>query len=237
MKTGITRSACWQSRGMRALLGPRRNTKPHLADEVMFDSRLRQYGDLFSTLALTPLGERRLLDAGCANGKWLEICCRRWGAQRIHCFGNDKREEPWRDWHQADPGTEITFIHKPTHELDFAPQSFDVVHQSMMLSSIVDPDARTRAAEVLWSLLRPNGILISYDFWLNPLNPNTVDIHWAELRRLFPHSRKVYARSLTLAPPLGRKLTMLRKPFLLALEKLRFMNTHLLVALKRPQER
>ncbi len=72
------------------------------------------------------------------------------------------------------------------------------------------------------------------DFWLNPLNPNTVGIHWAELQRLFPHSRKVYARSLTLAPPLGRKLTMLRKPVLLALEKLRLMNTHLLVALERP---
>ena len=236
MKTDVTQSSRWHSPRVRALLGARRNTKPHLADEVMFESRLRQYDDLFSTLALAPLGERRLLDAGCANGKWLEICCRRWGARRIHCFGNDKREEPWRDWRQADPGTEITFILKSTHELDFTPQSFDVVHQSMMLSSIVDPETRTRTAEVLWSLLRPNGILISYDFWLNPLNSNTVDIHWAELQRLFPYGRKVYARSLTLAPPLGRKLTILRKPVLLALEKLRFMNSHLLVALERPQE-
>jgi hypothetical protein len=51
-------------------------SKPRFADQIMFDSRLRQYDDLFSTLALAPLGERRLLDTGCANGKWLEICCR-----------------------------------------------------------------------------------------------------------------------------------------------------------------
>jgi 2-polyprenyl-3-methyl-5-hydroxy-6-metoxy-1,4-benzoquinol methylase len=226
MITDVARSSRWQS-----------HTKPHPADELMFDSRLRHYDDLFSRLALVPLGDRRLLDAGCANGKWLEICCHRWGARRIHCFGNDKREDRWRDWCQKDPETGITFIPKPTHELDFGPQSFDVVHQSMMLSSIVDPETRIRTAEVLWWLLRPNGILISYDFWLNPLNHGTVGICLAELQRLFPLGRKVYARSLTLAPPLGRSLILLRKPVLLALEKLRFMNSHLLVALKRPQER
>ena len=225
MRADVSRSARWGS-----------HTKPHPADEVMFDSRLRHYDDLFSTLALAPLGERRLLDAGCANGKWLEICCHRWGARQIHCFGNDKREDRWRDWRQTYPRTEITFVPKPTHELDFAPKSFDVVHQSMMLSSIVDPETRTRTAEVLWRLLRPDGILISYDFWLNPLNSNTVGIYWAELQRLFPHGRKVYERSLTLAPALGRKLIMLRRPVLLALEKLSFMNSHTLVALKRPQE-
>jgi SAM-dependent methyltransferase len=221
----VARSAQWQAKAM-----------PHPADEIMFDSRLRHYDDLFSTLALAPLGERRLLDAGCANGKWLEICCRRWGARQIHCFGNDGREDRWREWRQTNPGAEITFVLKATHELDFAAQSFNVVHQSMMLSSIVDSETRTRTAEVLWRLLGPNGILISYDFWLNPLNSGTVGIDWTELQRLFPDGRKVYARSLTLAPPLGRKLTMLRKPILLALEKLRFMNSHLLVALQRPQE-
>jgi SAM-dependent methyltransferase len=212
-------------------------TRTNLADEIMFDSRLQQYDQLFSNLGLAPLGDWRVLDAGCANAKWLEICCQRWGAQRIHCFGNDKREMAWRNWRRANPGTEITFILKSTHELDFAPQSFDVVHQSMMLSSIVDPEIRARTAEVLWSLLRPSGILISYDFWLNPFNPDTVGIDWAELRRLFPKGDKVYARSLTLAPPLARMLTILGKPGLLALEKLRIMNTHLLVALQRPRER
>jgi SAM-dependent methyltransferase len=222
MKTDTRSVARWQPR-----------TEPHLADEIMFESRMRQYDDLFSTLALAPLGEGRLLDAGCANGKWLEICCGRWGARQTHCFGVDKREEPWLVWRQAGRGAEITFILKSTHELDFPPRSFDIVHQSMMLSSIVDLETRTRTAEVLWSMLRPTGVLISYDFWLNPLNPSTVGIDRAELRRLFPQGDEVYARTLTLAPPLGRKLTILGKPLLLALEKLRFMNTHRLVALKQ----
>jgi SAM-dependent methyltransferase len=225
MKTESTPMGPWQA-----------GAKPNPADEVMFDSRISQYEDLFSTLGLVPLGERRLFDAGCANGKWLEICCSRWGARQTHCVGSDKREEPWRDWRRANPETEITFVLKSMHEIDFVPRSFDIVHQSMMLSSIVDPDTRTQTAGVLWSLLRPGGILISYDFWLNPLNPNTVGIHYPELRRLFPEGRIVYARSLTLAPPLSRRLNKLPMEALLVLEKLRFMNTHHLVAIERPRE-
>lgn len=213
------------------------STEPSLADRIMFDSRLLHYDVLFSALGLTPLCNRRLFDAGCANGKWLEICYQRWGGRAIHCFGNDQREIPWKKWCQIKPDTGITFIHKPTQDVDLPPRSFDIVHQSMMLSSIVDRGMRIRSAEVLWQLLRPGGILISYDFWLNPLNPDTVGITRRELRSLFPQSREVYSRSITLAPPLGRKLTFLGESTVLALEKLRIMNTHLLIALERPSER
>jgi SAM-dependent methyltransferase len=212
------------------------SAEPSLADQIMFDSRLLHYEALFSALELTPLCNRQVFDAGCANGKWLEICCRRWGGRPGNCFGNDQREIPWKKWRQARLDTDITFIHKPTQEIDLPPRSFDIVHQSMMLSSIVDCGMRTRSAEVLWQLLRPGGILISYDFWLNPLNPATVGITRRELRTLFPQSREVYSRSLTLAPPLSRKLMFLGKSTALALEQMRILNTHLLVALERPLE-
>jgi hypothetical protein len=177
-----------------------------------------------------------MFDAGCANGKWLEICCQRWAARRGNCFGNDQRETPWRKWHEANPDTAITFIPRPTHEIELPPRSFDIVHQSMMLSSIVDAGIRGRSAEVLWKLLRPGGFLISYDFWLNPMNPATIGIHARELRRLFPQGRTVFSRSITLAPPLGRKLAFLGRQPALALEKMRIMNTHLLIAIQRPHD-
>jgi 2-polyprenyl-3-methyl-5-hydroxy-6-metoxy-1,4-benzoquinol methylase len=209
------------------------STEPSLADKIMFDTRIGHYDALFSALGLTPLRDRRLFDAGCANGKWLEICCRRWGARQANCAGNDQREEPWKKWRHANPDTEITFIPRASHEIELAPGSFDIVHQSMMLSSIIDPAIRTRSAEVLWQLLRPGGILISYDFWLNPLNPATLGVRASELRRLFPQGRMIYRRLITLAPPLGRSLTILGKSAALALEKLRILNTHLLIAIER----
>jgi hypothetical protein len=208
---------------------------PNLGDEIMFESRLREYDLLFTTLALIPFNTRRLFDAGCANGKWLDICCRRWGALENNCFGNDKRTNVWIDWHRTNPNTQITFIPKPTVELEPMVSAFDIVHQSMMLSSIVDPEVRARTAQVLWGLLRPGGFLVSYDFWLNPFNPRTTGIGLSELKRLFPSARRIYTRRVTLAPPLCRKLTILGERVVLNLEAARVMNTHFLTALRRPE--
>jgi hypothetical protein len=50
---------------------------------------------------------------------------------------------------------------------------------------------------------RRDGVIISYDFWLNPFNRDTRGLRRRELRALFPGHR-VEARSVTLAPPVAR---------------------------------
>ena len=207
----------------------------HLGEATTFYFRLEEYDRLFTTLEITPIGDRRILDAGCGNGRWLDICCKRWGALQLNCVGNDKRDSVWIDWHRSHTKTEITFIHKPTEELSLAPQSFNIIHQSMMLSSVVNRKLRERTAQMLWRLLAPGGLFISYDLWLDPLNPQTVGITKAELLRLFPKSRSLYERSLTLAPPISRSLSQISDSLPSALEQLQFLNTHRLVALQRPE--
>jgi hypothetical protein len=86
----------------------------------------------------------------------------------------------------------------------------------------------------MWRLLKPGGLLISYDFWINPLNPATIGITRAELRRLFPEARWVWSRTVTLAPPLCRLLMRVSPALALGLERLRVLNTHYLVALAKP---
>jgi SAM-dependent methyltransferase len=207
---------------------------PHPADEIMFESRLRAYDALWSDLGVVPFGERRLLDAGCGNGKFLDICCRRWGAREANCVGTDRRGDVWAAWHAAHPGTAITFVQQPAHDPAFPAASFDVVHQSMLLSSVIEPQVRTATAEALWQALRPGGLLVSYDFWLNPTNPRASGIRASTLQRLFPEGRLRYRRSLTFAPPLCRPLLFLGAPALRGLESLRALNTHLLIAMEKP---
>ncbi len=205
-------------------------------DLGLFASRLREYDQLFTRLGLLPLGDRRFLDVGCANGNWLDLCCRRWGAEPSACTGVDLLEDRIAAWRLANPDSAITLLCAPAHATPLPPESFDVVHQSMMLSSLPDRHLREQTAHHIWSLLRPGGVLISYDFWLNPINPRTVGIDRRELRRLFPDGRLLHIRRLTLAPPLSRWLARLGARFLGALERTRLFNTHLLVALQRGPE-
>ena len=207
---------------------------PHPADEIMFESRLRAYDELWARLRVQPFQHRRLLDVGCGNGKFLDICCRRWGAREGNCVGTDRRGDVWAEWHAAHPATGISFVQQPAHDPPFPVESFDVVHQSMLLSSVIDPQVRAATAAALWQTLRPGGLLVSYDFWLNPTNPRASGIRASTLRRLFPDGRPVYRRSLTFAPPLCRPLQFLGAPALLGLESLRALNTHLLIAMEKP---
>ncbi len=166
-------------------------TKPHAADEIMFESRLQEYERMFGALGVLPLGTRDLFDAGCANGKFLQICSRRWGATEARSIGSDYRREAWDAWHAANPETQITFVQRRSDEIDFAPQSFDIVHQSMLMSSVIDPFLRRATAAAMWRVLRPGGLLVSYDFWLNPTNAATSGIRLSTLRELFPEGKVV----------------------------------------------
>ena len=45
-------------------------------------------------------------------------------------------------------------------------------------------------------------MILSYDFWLNPTNKQTLGLRLSELRTSFPDCQIDYKR-ITLAPPLG----------------------------------
>jgi SAM-dependent methyltransferase len=200
---------------------------------AMFESRLRHYDALFEALGCRPIGSRPFLDMGCANGAWLELCCQRWGAIPENCVGVDLRRDLIECWRQEHPDSKIRLICQPAHELDFADHSFDLVHHSMMLSSIPYRPLRDCIAQAMWRLLRPGGYIVSYDFWTNPTNRQTVGIRHAELQRLFPQARLAFARTITVAPPISRLLARWGDRLVLGLEKLRVLNTHYLVALAR----
>lgn len=201
---------------------------------AIFISLLEHYGALFRAIEFLPIAERRILDLGCRNGGWLAHCCRRWGARPDKCVGIDLLDDFFEAWHKDHPDLKITLLRAAAHEVGFEDASFDVVHQSVMLSSLTHRPLRERTAAVMWRVLRPGGYLVSYDFWTNPLNPKTIGIRRRELRRLFPQAHLAFERTITVAPPLCRVLSKFNDAWILWLEKLRVMNTHYLVALAKP---
>jgi hypothetical protein len=111
--------------------------------------------------------------------------------------------------------------------------SFDLVIQSMMFSSILDPAVRAAAAAEIDRVLSDSGALLSYDFFVrSPGNPGTRPLRKRELRELFP-GYELSWRRVTLAPPLVRLFVPGARPLASALQALRVLDTHALAVLRR----
>lgn len=198
-----------------------------------YESRLSHYRQLLSRAGALPLARKRILDVGCLNGRWLTECCVRWGATPELCAGVDLMPAGLEEWRRQNPSSAIALHCSPCHQLPFESGSMDLVHQSMMFSSITDASLRRRTADEVWRVLAPGGWVLWYDFWINPLNRATTPMRLARVRELFPHARIVARRRITLLPPLTRLLAGRLDRCIPPLEALRLLNTHHLIVLRR----
>ena len=86
-------------------------------------------------------------------------------------------------------------------------RQFDVVFASTVFSSILNQDLAHSVAARMWRLTRPGGAVLWYDLRVdNPTNPDVRGIALSEVRRIFPEAKKIQSRSITLAPPIGRRV-------------------------------
>jgi ubiquinone/menaquinone biosynthesis C-methylase UbiE len=177
-----------------------------------------------------PLAGRRVLDVGCGYGSWLADL-ETLGAERERLAGIDLFAERVEQARARLPGADIR--QGDAAELPFEKASFDLVLQSMMFSSILDPSVQRRAAAEMSRVLAPGGVILWYDFFVdNPRNPNVRGVSRRELQELFP-GFSVRWRRVTLAPPLARALVPRLRPLASALQALRVLNTHAMATLSR----
>lgn len=179
---------------------------------------------------LTEVATLRALDVGCGGGWWLRTLLR-WGARPAHLAGIDLLPEAVAACRTIHPDLDVRLGNAA--ELPFADAAFDLVSQFTVFSSILDDDLRRRVAAEMLRVLRPDGVVLWYDFTVNPVNPDARGIGRRELARLFP-GRRLRIRRVTLAPPLARLVAP--RSWLLAelLECLPPLRTHLLATLRRP---
>ncbi len=221
----------------------RRNQLPQDKVTALYDplnpSRYLSYAEKRRALiqciewaGLAPLRERRLIEIGCGNGdnllQFLTL-----GFQPENLVGNELMAEYAANARRLLPiATQIFPGDAAT--LDLPEESFDIVFQSTVFSSILDADFQQKLADRMWSLVKPGGGILWYDFTFNnPNNPDVKGVTRSQIRTLFPQGQLKTWR-ITLAPPINRRVSKIHPGLYPVFNALPFLRTHLLGWIRKP---
>ena len=127
----------------------------------------------------------------------------------------------------------INFYLGSATELPFEDEFFDIVMQFTVFTSILDHSVKQKIAQEMLRVLKPDGIIIWYDYWISkPTNPDVKGVGKREIKKLFLNCKFEFYR-ITLAPPIARLLVPISWILCELLEKLKIFNTHYLVVIKK----
>lgn len=184
--------------------------------------------DLLRKQGIASLTRMKILEVGSGNGDVLhELMAHRVESRQL--YGVELLPERLANAQRRFPGVNLAAV--DAQALPYANQEFDMVLQFTVFSSILDSRIKANIArEMLRVVKKPGGIILWYDFWLNPTNAQTKGIRKTEIRELFPGCDYEFRR-ITLAPPIARKLVPFSWNLSALLEKIRLLNTHFLVAI------
>jgi SAM-dependent methyltransferase/ribosomal protein S18 acetylase RimI-like enzyme len=180
---------------------------------------------------LEPLSEKRLLEIGCGNGSDL-LWLMHLGFNPDNLVANELIEERALVTRSRLPSG-IQVLSGDASELPLEPESFDIVYQSMVFTSVLDDAFRQKLADHIWALAKPGGGILWYDFlYSNPRNPDVVGMPLRRVRELFPDA-EVLSWRLTLAPPLSRLVTRFHGALYGLFDVFPFLRTHVLCWIKK----
>jgi len=166
--------------------------------------RERQTLALLRRHGFMPLTEKTILDVGCGSGSWMQQFIR-WGARPELVTGIDLRPEALAKARATLPAA-VRLEQGNAAALPFAPELFDIVLQSTMFTSVLDPSLRQQIASEMLRVLKPGGLILWYDFLLNnPRNPDVRGVRKREIFSLFSGCT-FDLRRVTLVPPVLRWL-------------------------------
>jgi hypothetical protein len=119
-------------------------------------------------------------------------------------------------------------------ELRFGADSFDIVFQAKVFTSVLDPSMKHAMAAEMLRVVRADGAILWYDCFLkNPANPYVFPVLRQEIRDLFPEC-SVELRRVTLASPLTRFLAPRAWAACSLLSRIPALGTHYLAVIRRP---
>ena len=155
----------------------------------------KQFGDELNGISL--------LECGCGNGQWLT---------EFQMFGIRSRHlaaielDPERVVVARDRVADADIKQGNAAELPWDDNSFDLVFQSTLFTSILSEEVRTRAAAEMRRVCKDDGLILWYDFkYDSPTNQNVKGIGKSEIRKLFSPWHCDF-HNVTLAPPISRKM-------------------------------
>jgi ubiquinone/menaquinone biosynthesis C-methylase UbiE len=192
--------------------------------ERLLLKRLRQHG-------CDPLAGTRVLEVGCGSGHWLREFIK-WGASPSDMTGVELRPEALSNAAKlCPPGVTLKCMNGIA--LEFPDESFDLVLQAVVFTSVLDESMRHRMAEEMLRVVKKTGLIVWYDFHVdNPWNSNVRGVRKSEIKRLFPNCH-IELERVELVSPLTKILAPWSWIACYLLSRLRFLNTHYLGVIQK----
>jgi ubiquinone/menaquinone biosynthesis C-methylase UbiE len=198
----------------------------------MVQERDRKIIETFKRFGIDSLGDKKILDIGCGEGSEMRNLIR-YGARPENLHGVDLL--PYRIEAASALSPNIDFRCCSAETLPFADELFDIVIQFTVFTSILDYEMKRRIAREMVRVLRPEGIILWYDYHMNnPQNPDVRGVKKKEIFKLFP-GYEIYLKRITLAPPLTRRIAPYSWITCYLLEKCKVLNTHYLGVIRKCQ--
>lgn len=177
-----------------------------------------------------PLANRRILDLGCGAGELLGLFLE-WGAKAQNLFGIDLMPDRIHMARENFPA--CSFQAGNAELLPYPDAEFDLVTVFTVFTSILDRRMAANVSREIARVLSPGGAVLWYDLRRNnPFNKNVRGLSRKRIQELFP-SFRMNLESISLLPPLARRLGPLTNVFYDPLAVLPLMRTHLIGLLTR----
>jgi ubiquinone/menaquinone biosynthesis C-methylase UbiE len=172
-------------------------------NEAILEERRRSTRNLLDKAGLLPLAGKQVLEVGSGTGGEL-AWMRELGAASEDLVGVDLLPDRVAAARRAHPGTR--FDHGNAEHMSYADESFDLVLALTVFSSIPSEAMARNVALEITRVLRPGGAVLWYDVrYDSASNPNVKAVPAWRVRSLFP-ALKAKLHSVTLLPPLARRL-------------------------------
>lgn len=200
-------------------------------NQAIRDECQRQLRELLRQTGFFPLENRRVLDVGCGTGERLAAFAD-WGARPKNLYGVDLIPERISAARKNYP--QLTFELANAEKLSFADGAFDLVAVFTVFTSILNREMAANVSREIVRVLAFGGAVVWYDFRLNnPLNRHVRGISRKQIQALFP-GFKLNLKSISLLPPLARRLGRLTNRLYPPLSSVPFLRSHYFGILTKP---
>ena len=186
---------------------------------------------LFKRIGFDNLQYKKILEIGCGTGYWL-LEFIKWGARPGNITGIDLLSDRLVTAKERCPeGVHLEC--RSASRMANPDETFDIVLQSTVFTSILDLEMRRVIAREMIRVLKKDGLILWYDFFVNnPANPDVRGVKKAEIQLLFPDCQ-IELRRVTLAPPIARFLAPYAWSICYLMDKIPLLRTHYLGVIRK----
>jgi ubiquinone/menaquinone biosynthesis C-methylase UbiE len=202
---------------------------------LMVQEREQRFLSALARHGFAQLEYRKILEIGCGTGDLLRDFIK-WGARPENVIGIDLLHERVTAAMELCPKA-MVICQGDAAKLKFPNETFDIVVQSTVFTSVLDLGMKRQMASEMCRVLKPDGLILWYDYHMdNPRNPDVKGVKAREIYSLFPNCQ-IHLQRITLAPPLTRLLA--RYSWLLCnlLSRIPWLCTHYVGVIRKNRSR